>query len=224
MVDLADAPVAAILTRAPSSGGKSRLFAALGRAPDPALLAALLLDTVDSVNTTGVTRIVAVDPPERCDEVRALLPGIEVVPQAAGSLGDRMAALMLALFDRGASAVALVGSDLPDLDRSLVEQAFLILGTDPRALVLGPASDGGYYLVAATSVPLVFEGVSWGTAQVLAQTMANADRVGLDVRLLEVRTDVDTVEDLRRVRAPRTAAWRRESGLDPPGGINDGKT
>ena len=61
MVELAGAAVVAILTRAPSSGGKRRLFAALGRAPDPALLTALLLDTLDATAVAGVHRAIVVD-------------------------------------------------------------------------------------------------------------------------------------------------------------------
>src|SRR5688572_30742868 len=60
MVDASFAPAVAILTRAPSSGGKTRLFASLGRSPDPALLSALLLDTVDGVAAEGVRRVIAV--------------------------------------------------------------------------------------------------------------------------------------------------------------------
>ena len=94
MVDAADAPVVAVLTRAPSSGGKTRLFASLGLPPDPALLTALLLDTLDGAAAPGVRRVVAVTPPESCDEVRRIVGDVEVMPQPHGDLGDRMRGVM----------------------------------------------------------------------------------------------------------------------------------
>jgi glycosyltransferase A (GT-A) superfamily protein (DUF2064 family) len=137
VVDLAGAAVVTLLTRAPSAGGKSRLFRAIGRAPDPALLRALLLDTLDAVAAAGVPRLIAVEPPAACGEVRALAPAVDVFPQIDGTLGARMAAAMSAAFARGASAVALIGSDLPDIQPRVITDAFAALdrvpvGTDPR--------------------------------------------------------------------------------------------
>ena len=216
MVDLADARVVAVLTRAPSSGGKTRLFAALGRPVDRALLEALLLDTLDGVRLPGTAVVVAVDPPHAAEEVeRMVAPGVAVVAQPPGTLGERMRAVMASCFERGARAVALVGSDLPEIQADAVAQAFCLLEEDPETLVLGPAADGGYYLVAAASVPDVFDGIAWGSGAVLAQTVAAAARTGRRVRLIGPLSDIDTVQDLNRLRtapagqASRTARWVR---------------
>lgn len=208
---MADAAVVAVLTRAPGHGGKSRLFDELRIAPDPALRLALLLDTVDGADVAGAGRVVAVEPADACDEVRALLPqGVDVMPQASGTLGDRMREVMATLFDRGARFVGLVGSDLPDIDARQLARAFALLERDPDRLVLGPATDGGYYLVAAARTPPpVFDGIPWGTRQVLAATMAAARHARIRVAFVEPLADVDTAADLRRVRAPRTRAWVR---------------
>jgi len=219
MVDAADAPVVAVLTRAPSAGGKSRLFAGLGRPPDPRLLEALLLDTIDGAVPPGVRCVIAVTPGSACDEVRDLISESEVIPQAEGDLGERMRAAMAHLLERGARTVALVGSDLPHITAAPVMAAFDALDDDPDALVLGPATDGGYYLVAATRVPDIFSGIEWGSPHVLEQTRHAAVTHGFRVRLLPEMSDVDTVGDLRRVSALaepplRTAAWVRNfSGL-----------
>jgi glycosyltransferase A (GT-A) superfamily protein (DUF2064 family) len=254
MVDAADAPVLAVLTRAPSSGGKSRLFASLAMPPDPRLLAALLLDTLDGVAVPGVRRVVAVTPGSACDEIRALLgrlkpaptrnespaptrnespaparnespaptnestgPGatpdvdVKVMAQPEGDLGQRMRATMTALFARGAPAVALIGSDVPHITAATIAEAFALVGRDPDALVLGPAADGGYYLVAAQRMPDVFSGIEWGSGQVLAQTERAAAARQFRVHHLATVADVDTADDLYRAarsgRAPRTAAW-----------------
>jgi rSAM/selenodomain-associated transferase 1 len=208
VVDLAGEAVVTILTRAPSAGGKSRLFRDLGRAHDPRLLAALLLDTLEAVAAAGAPRLIAVDPPGACDEVRALAPATAVFPQIDGTLGARMRAAMAVAFERGASAVALIGSDLPDLQPRVITDAFAALDRDPSAVILGPAADGGYYLMAARSVPPLFDAIEWGSEKVLDQTLAAAARQRIRVHLVERMSDVDTAADLARVAAPRTRAWR----------------
>jgi hypothetical protein len=218
MVDVAGAHVVALLTRAPASGGKSRLFTALGCAPDSRLLAALLLDTLDGAAAPGVVRIVSVSPASACDEVAALVPpGVGVIAQPEGTLGERMRSAFARLFDAGARAVAVIGSDLPEMRPAIVTSAFEMLERDPAALVIGPAADGGYYLMAATHVPNVFEGIEWGTADVLAQTRRAAAASGLACVCVDPLADVDTPGDLERVGrglgGSRTAAWiahRRE--------------
>ena len=216
MVELAGARVVAVLTRAPSSGGKTRLFATLGVPPDSRLLEALLLDTVDGAAAPGVAVVVAVTPASACDEVRALLRAsvarhIDVIAQGEGDLGERMRATMSTLFERGADAVALIGSDLPHITPATIRAAFEALAAEPDVVILGPASDGGYYLVAATRVPDLFGQIEWSTPRVLAQTLRAAADRGVQIRLAGQLDDVDSADDLRRVAgggsAPRTAAW-----------------
>jgi len=101
----------------------------------------------------------------------------------------------------------LVGSDLPDITPSMIGDAIAKLQGDPASLVLGPAHDGGYYLIAATTTPNVFDGIEWGSARVLEQTRLAAERHGLRVQLIDWLGDVDTPDDLRAVCAPRTRAW-----------------
>jgi rSAM/selenodomain-associated transferase 1 len=210
MVGVPGPAVVAVLTRAPSRGGKSRLFAELGRPPDAALLSALLLDTLDGVHLPGMTRVVFVDPADACDEVRAIVArDVDVRAQAEGSLGERMRNAMASLFDEGATIVVLVGSDLPDITPERIETAVAHLKRDPGALVLGPAHDGGYYLIASTTIPNVFDDVEWGSPRVLEQTRSSAERSGQRVELIDSLRDVDTLEDLRSVVAPRTRAWLR---------------
>src|SRR5688572_14192295 len=219
MVDAADTPVLAVLTRAPSSGGKTRLFASLGLPSDAALLNALLLDTLDGAAAPGVRRVVAVTPADGCGEVRRIVGNVGVMPQPDGDLGERMRAVMAALFARGAPAVALVGSDLPHLTPAIVAEALALAARDPDALVLGPAADGGYYLIAAQRVPDVFSGIDWGSARVCLQTEQAAVANGFTVHFLQTMSDVDSVDDLRRAAASglarRTEAWlRAKDGLN----------
>ena len=78
--------------------------------------------------------------------------------------------------------------------------------SDRDLLVLGPALDGGYYLVAATRVPPVFERITWGSADVLEQTCAAAAEAGMRVHFVDSLADVDTLEDLRTVAASSRTA------------------
>jgi len=169
------------------------------------------------VLATGFRVLVGVEPATAADEVRALVPPrVEVVPQASGDLGDRMPALMRTALSRGATAVLVVGSDLPDLSSEPLRDAVRVLQDEPHAVVLGPATDGGYYLVGATHVPDIFTGIDWGTAAVLEQTETALARAGLVGRRVATQSDVDLPMDLGLVRAVRTRAWveqSRASGL-----------
>jgi hypothetical protein len=96
-----------------------------------------------------------------------------------------------------------VGSDHPALPLALVHRAFerVEAGAD---VVLGPAEDGGYYLIALgpkAAAPRLFEGIAWSTDQVLAATLDRCRELGLSVELLPEASDVDTPEDLRRLAA-----------------------
>jgi rSAM/selenodomain-associated transferase 1 len=227
MVDAAGA-ILAILTRAPSSGGKSRLFRALAMQPDAELLRSLLLDTLDGTTLPGLPRVIAVTPASACDEVRQVVNDakpqvtdspvqgaalLDVISQTEGDLGVRMQAVMTTLFRDGANAVALIGSDLPHIVPDTIQETFDVLARDRDALVLGPAGDGGYYLIGARRVPDVFTGIEWGSDQVFARTVEAAAVAGFRVHQLPVLSDVDTLDDLRTAvasgRALRTATWAR---------------
>jgi len=139
------------------------------------------------------------------------------VPQAAGDLGARMSAIVADRFTRGASAVILIGSDHPTLGRAQMDQAIHWLREDGDPLVIGPAEDGGYYLIGLTRPHLeLFSRISWSGPTVLRETLACALDAGLQIRQLSVDRDVDTIEDLVRLQqrlsgdhdvAPATARW-----------------
>lgn len=120
--------------------------------------------------------------------------------QRGADLGARLHA-GLTRTARGHRFVAAVGSDHPELELERVESAFEHLEAGAE-MVLGPASDGGYYLVAAAADALdrrLFEDIPWSTGNVLATTLERAAELGLRVELLPEGHDVDTPEDLRRL-------------------------
>lgn len=118
-------------------------------------------------------------------------------PQQGSDLGDRLQAAFSAAFAAGAARAIAIGIDCPDLDAQLLTIAFEQLRD--RELVLGPAEDGGYYLIGLQRLyPELFRGIDWGTAAVFAQTQAIAASLGLEASLLPVLADVDRPEDLHR--------------------------
>jgi 2-phospho-L-lactate guanylyltransferase (CobY/MobA/RfbA family) len=124
-----------------------------------------------------------------------LAPGFDLLAQGGGDLGDRLAACLADLLRAGADRVAMVGADTPHVPPASYRRAFALL--DQADVVLGPALDGGYYLVAAkASRPELFVGVPMGTEMVLAETLTRAVRGGLAVALLPPLRDLDRVEDL----------------------------
>lgn len=138
------------------------------------------------------------EPPEAPFPER-MADGLPAFPQAAGDLGARMRAAMQEGFRRGHDAVALIGSDLPHLPGERIEGAFRSLEGGDDRVVLGPAEDGGYYLIGARKVPPVFTEMTWGVSDVLARTRERLRDGGLQEVLLETSYDVDREEDLARL-------------------------
>jgi rSAM/selenodomain-associated transferase 1 len=194
-------PVLAIMARAPSSPGKSRLIQELGTRDGETLRGALLRDTFASVSRIDVQKAVLFTPPEHEAEIRALTPFPAVfLPQRGATLGDRMYGGMGDLLGLGFGPVVMIGSDLPTLPSVHVSAALDILARRPDALVLGPAEDGGYYLIGVTrSHPQIFERIPWGTSQVFEHTCKAAEALGMTVERLPQWYDVDSLSDLRRV-------------------------
>jgi rSAM/selenodomain-associated transferase 1 len=117
--------------------------------------------------------------------------------QQGNDLGERMAAAVAVSFAEGAQKTVIIGSDCPTMSADLIRQAYDAL--DTHDAVIGPASDGGYYLLGMRQLhPDFFRGKEWSTASVLTATLDDAKRLGLSFFLLEEMSDLDNVDDLRR--------------------------
>jgi rSAM/selenodomain-associated transferase 2/rSAM/selenodomain-associated transferase 1 len=115
--------------------------------------------------------------------------------QSDGDLGARMANAFEASFHQGSPATVLMGSDCPGLNPSILATAFDRLGE--RRVVLGPANDGGYYLIGLTApLPELFRGISWGTQSVLANSLGVLEKRKIAPALLGPLDDIDRPEDL----------------------------
>jgi uncharacterized protein len=123
---------------------------------------------------------------------------ITYIPQVTGGLGGKMRSAFEGAFSSGSKRVVIIGIDCPDLDQSILEEAFDSLSSLSRKdLVIGAAADGGYYLIGSNClIPQLLENMDWGTARVLNQTMAIANQLNLNTHYLQVLSDVDRPEDL----------------------------
>jgi hypothetical protein len=191
-----------VFLKAPRPGAvKTRLCAALGDEAAARLYRALAEETVrrTTPRTGDYERLFCFAPADARVEMEAWFPAQKWMAQEGSDLGTRMSAAFDAAFLRGARRVAIVGSDAPSVSRETVAEALASL--DEHDLALGPAGDGGYYLMALSRPrPSLFTGIAWSTASVFASTAERAGALGLSVRVLETLRDVDTLEDIRAER------------------------
>lgn len=197
-----------VLAKAPELS-KTRLAREAGVPAALAVANALVDDTLDTVHEAGRDVLLAFTPAAARHSMQGRAPGADLVLQPDGDLGDRIAAAMSAAIRDGSRAV-LIGTDTPHLSRSTLDEAFHCL--DAFDIVIGPATDGGFYLLglAAGVFPArLFEDVQWSTSTVRERVVLNARAIGLRVGRLHELTDIDDLASLRTVleaeRTPGTA-------------------
>jgi rSAM/selenodomain-associated transferase 1 len=125
--------------------------------------------------------------------------------QTGDTLGDRLSmAFSERFFFHATQKIVAIGADDPSLPRRLIDHALALL--DSCEWVVGPAEDGGYYLIgcrAAAFDPAIFQDVAWGTSSVFATTIAKIAEWQSSVAVLPMRWDIDVVEDWERYRTDR---------------------
>jgi uncharacterized protein len=184
---------------------KTRLAAEIGHQ------AALRIHTLLVRRTLGIVHdfkkshpevsiFLSVAPPEGAEEMARSFPGPwRAVAQEGAHLGERMGGAMRWAFERGAEEVVLVGSDIVDIDTADLEAAFARLG-DGGGAVLGPARDGGFYLIGLTRFTKEpFQPEEWGTDGICLRSEALLRASGMRVRRVSVRRDIDRPLDLEHV-------------------------
>jgi rSAM/selenodomain-associated transferase 1 len=199
----APAEILAVFARAPELGRvKTRLCPPLTADEAVRLHRALVEDTLDhlgKVNRPNLSRVLLLSRPllqvNDLDVPRAWT----VTIQSPGDLGDRLSGFFCGAFRREALRVVVLGSDSPTLPLEVVDDAFEELSRVD--VTLGPAADGGYYLLGASRyLPDLFRGISWGTELVLRQTRDALERLGLTYKLLVPWYDVDRPRDMEKLR------------------------
>lgn len=201
-VPLAPAPVLVAMLKAPRLGWvKTRLARDLSPRAALEIYRRLVGHQLQAIPDTWRVEI-HFSPANATDEMRAWLgPKLTYFPQSGDDLGARLIAATAGAFARGAPAVVVIGGDCPGLDRATLQAA--ASGLHHADVVLGPADDGGYYLIGLRSPqPHLFTEIAWSTAGVFAATTARVRAAALSLATLPVKEDVDDL-----------ASWRRQESL-----------
>ena len=180
---------------------KTRLIPALGPAGAADLQRRLTEDILEMARRFAKPRKIEV---EICFEggskqkMRRWLGSKETLSrQVSGNIGERMQSAFLNAFQRDAKRVVLLGTDIPQLNTDHLKQAFNALAEND--VVIGPSTDGGYWLIGANHPVDLFKGIHWSTNVVFSQTLALAKKQGLRVKTLSPLNDIDRAEDLKQV-------------------------
>jgi len=193
---------------------KTRLAVAIGDEAACTLYRRFILVLLRRLHAVADRRTVYCTPAERVAAFAALAgEAWQVAPQADGDLGRRMEDFFARSFAAGASRAVLLGSDSPLVPIDFVQRAFRLLREVP--VVLGPASDGGYYLIgAAERVPPVFTDIAWSTSDVWSQTVQRLEQADCPFATLPEWYDVDDLDSLRRLGRDLAATPANEDDLD----------
>lgn len=218
----------AIFAKQPAAGlTKTRLAAETSPEWAAQVAEAFLRDTLHRLADYPTRRVVLYSPIQSEAYFQKICGNhFQVVPQIEGVLGRRMESFLAQELSAGRDKVVLIGMDSPTLPLAFLDRAFKEL--DRADLVLGPATDGGYYLLGVkkgvTGLPPLFAGISWGTSRVLQETIARLE--GWKLALLPPWYDVDTLEAWRMLKGHLAALGRigLDTGVFHTGRIEDYQT
>jgi rSAM/selenodomain-associated transferase 1 len=194
---------------------KTRLAASLPAEAVLDLYRSMIEDTLDLARSVSTDALAVVCPTSDVADLKSWLTTIEVVGQQGEGLAAGLVSAFRVFIDRGYRRVVAIDGDSPQLPPETLDRAFRLL--DTVDVVVGPTTDGGYYLVGSTTVQAqLFDKQRMGTGSALDSLIAGARGLRLRMAFTETHYDVDEAEDLERLarelrsfprRAPRTAAW-----------------
>ena len=200
----ATAVAVAVMAKAPRAGAvKTRLCPPASPREAAALARCFLRDRVAQVRElTGVSRVIAFTPASERGVFQRLAPDFTLIVQHGTDLGARMRSTLATLLASGHRAAIAIGTDTPTLPTTVIQLAVDRIASPDVDVVLGPADDGGYYLIGVRADhPTLFDDVTWSTSTVLEITLQRARAVGLHTACVSPWFDVDTPDDVTRLRA-----------------------
>lgn len=179
---------------------KVRLAQSIGEKAATDLYRAFIQDTLTTVESLDISFHIAVYPPESQGQFEKWLgPSYQFFRQRGENLGERLLNGFSMMFKKKYQQVIALASDSPDLSVEILQDAVSSLRT--HKVVIGPASDGGYYLIGFSHdsfIPYVFENMSWSTEFVFRETLSRIESVTKQVFVLPEWPDIDTKTNLRR--------------------------
>jgi len=192
-----------VMAKAPRAGAsKTRLVPPLEPEEAAALSAAFIRDIAANIEAAGREEDIAgyavYTPLDGAAALRAILPAkFDLLAPRGDGLGEHLHDSADQLIAMGHGAACLVNSDSPTLPTAILVEAVRRLRLPGERVVLGPAADGGYYLIGLTRAQKrLFQGIDWGSARVFDQTLARSRELGLPVEVLPRWYDVDDVQTL----------------------------
>ncbi|MCA1575803.1 MAG: TIGR04282 family arsenosugar biosynthesis glycosyltransferase [Acidobacteria bacterium] len=215
-------PVIIVMVKAPLPGfAKTRLTPPLTESDAAALSLCFVQDVVTSALTVSPNLIVAFTPADGRSVLEPVLPkNLLWLEQKGAHLGERLDSTTNHAHDLGFSPIIVLGADSPTLPPSLIENALHVLTSGAAEIVLGPTTDGGYYLIGFRNPDsAVLRNVTWSSPLTFEQTVRNIKQLGLRRFTLPLSYDVDTFADLKflanelrtdpdaQSRAPQTYRW-----------------
>ena len=185
---------------------KTRLLPLLSPEGAASLYRAFLVDWCNALSALPTSDLViAYTPPDALSDLKTLIGGHAIyIPQEDSGLGERLTAVSRWACDQGYEKFLLVGSDSPTLPIAYIERAIALLAS--RDVVIGPSTDGGYYLIgfskigAERTIPTIFQDIAWSTEHALRETLEKVDGTNAKVGVLPPWYDVDTPSDLEFLR------------------------
>ena len=186
-----------VFVKAPRPGAvKTRLAKAIGASAAHAAYRQLVETLLNQLQGLGGVEV-CFSPDDAASEVQHWLKeGWSAGPQGDGDLGQRLQSAFQRAFQAGAKHVAIIGSDCPAVKVEDIREAWG--GLQTHDVVLGPATDGGYWLIGLRQPqPALFRDVHWSTEDVFAETIQRVQHAGLSVQLLRELADVDTEREWR---------------------------
>ena len=151
-------------------------------------------EVLKKLQDSNVELTVFFDPPEKQEAIKYWLPEADYYwQQSEGDLDQRLTTAFHDCFERSSSKVVVLGSDTLDLNEDILRSAIMKL--DQKEIVIGPAKDGGYYLIGMTRfIPEVFQNIPWSTPQVLAETIKKIKEQGYTYQCIEMLEDFDEIK------------------------------
>ena len=187
---------------------KTRLGSSIGMRRAAQLHRLFVGQLCSTLNHSGDRRSISLSPMDRQEDVQSMLDALleenhwTIIDQGGGDLGDRIMNWFAKTLPTAVSRSILMGTDLPTIRPEVIDRAYRLL-TD-HDVVLGPAHDGGYYLIGLRGqwsvlshvYESLFRGIPWSTPQVLEMTRGRAEDARLSVAELEPGSDIDTIVEL----------------------------
>ncbi|HZS49062.1 MAG TPA: TIGR04282 family arsenosugar biosynthesis glycosyltransferase [Blastocatellia bacterium] len=177
---------------------KTRLVPPLTPVQATELYRCFLLDTIENVSQIpGVDVIISYTPKGTEHLFHELAPQCRLLLQEGDSFGPRLFSCFQNLCAEGYESVLVMDTDSPTLPHKYLEEGFEYLAAREDAGIIGPSADGGYYVIGLKKPHrAMFENITWSTEYVTAESLEQADKIGLPIHLLPEWFDVDTEAEL----------------------------